>query len=70
MWPIAKRYRLAIIGIAYLLVFVCIRAAGFIHRLRVLNKDHDTALHVGLELGGVVMIALAAMRVRGRVREK
>lgn len=55
-------YRLAIVGIIFLICFIVIRAASFHHIDQILNWRlfHNVKLNALLEVGGIVIIGLAA----------
>ena len=57
------RYRLAFAGVALLGAFIVLRAGMYMPVLKQLNNAYKDAIHLGLELGGLLLVGLAAVRV-------
>jgi len=65
LWPMRRRVRLALFGLATLLGFVLLRAALFQH-VGPTWVAHSEPLHAWLELFGVGVLGWAALRARPR----
>lgn len=59
-------YRVAFAGVAALACFIVLRAGTYLPGLRQLNNHFKGAIQLVLELGGLVLIALAALRPQPR----
>jgi hypothetical protein len=63
LWDLCKRFRLAFIGLFFLLTFIIIRAAGFHHFDAVLHfRFLNLKMNWVLEMSGIFIISAAAIK--------